>query len=70
MFNIAPYLAKVNDICTCQLSKSSTNSMLFFKNQYVRALHVYDEPFEVPYSHTQFGVVLMVDVVGKYMNLK
>lgn len=33
-------------------------------SKYVRALHANDEPFAVPYSHTQFGVVLMVDVVG------
>ncbi|KAL9542771.1 hypothetical protein PS6_009636 [Mucor atramentarius] len=32
--------------------------------KYVRALHATDDSFNVPYSHTQFGVVLMVDVVG------
>ncbi|KAG1227627.1 hypothetical protein G6F35_002544 [Rhizopus arrhizus] len=35
-----------------------------FISKYVRALHANDEAMEVPYSHTQFGVVLMVDVVG------
>ncbi|GAA5811152.1 hypothetical protein MFLAVUS_004581 [Mucor flavus] len=32
--------------------------------KYVRGLHANEESFKVPYSHTQFGVVLMVDVVG------
>ncbi|CEG63430.1 hypothetical protein RMATCC62417_00573 [Rhizopus microsporus] len=33
-------------------------------SKYVRALHANDEGVKLPYSHTQFGVVLMVDIVG------
>lgn len=35
--------------------------------QYVRALHADEDAPEIPYRQTQFGVVLMVDVVGTYM---
>lgn len=31
----------------------------------MRLLHSGDEEVEIPYSHTQFGVVLMVDVAGE-----
>jgi hypothetical protein len=37
----------------------------FYKTKYVRALHGNVENIKVPYSQTQFGVVLMIDVVGK-----
>ncbi|KAI8344260.1 hypothetical protein BC941DRAFT_408182 [Chlamydoabsidia padenii] len=32
--------------------------------KYVRSLHACHDRIPIPYSHTQFGVVLMVDVVG------
>ncbi|KAL0095824.1 hypothetical protein F4703DRAFT_1826999 [Phycomyces blakesleeanus] len=35
-----------------------------FIAKYVRTLHAHHADLEIPYSHTQFGVVLMVDVVG------
>lgn len=33
--------------------------------QYVRSLHADEDAPQIPYRQTQFGVVLMVDVVGK-----
>ncbi|KAI8343565.1 hypothetical protein BC941DRAFT_411733 [Chlamydoabsidia padenii] len=35
-----------------------------FVTKFVRSLHGCDENIEIPYSMTQFGVVLMADVVG------
>ncbi|KAI7901853.1 uncharacterized protein BX663DRAFT_512624 [Cokeromyces recurvatus] len=32
--------------------------------KYVRSLYAHNEHLEIPYNHSQFGVVLMVDVVG------
>ncbi|KAG1086495.1 hypothetical protein G6F42_020966 [Rhizopus arrhizus] len=32
--------------------------------KYVRSLHARQEQLKIPYSQSQFGVVLMVDVVG------
>ncbi|KAI9307012.1 hypothetical protein BJ944DRAFT_228992 [Cunninghamella echinulata] len=35
-----------------------------FITKYVRALHAREDNIEIPFSETQFGVVLMADVVG------
>jgi hypothetical protein len=40
-------------------------NFFFYKTKYVRAIHGNVENIKVPYSQTQFGVVLMIDVVGK-----
>ncbi|KAI8336142.1 hypothetical protein BC941DRAFT_428418 [Chlamydoabsidia padenii] len=32
--------------------------------RYIRSLHACHDNISIPYSHTQFGVVLMVDIVG------
>lgn len=59
MVNIAPYIAKVFSSLTPQFSVSINLSL-----QYVRLLHATEERVDIPYSQTQFGVVLMVDVAG------
>ncbi|KAI9008961.1 hypothetical protein CLU79DRAFT_891574 [Phycomyces nitens] len=49
------------------MSSSHTSEMTNiapFVPKYVRVLHSREESIEIPYSQTQFGVVLMVDVVG------
>jgi hypothetical protein len=65
-FNIAPYIAKVLRWKSLrQLPEKKKLNAESSIPQYVRSLHAYEDAPEIPYRQTQFGVVLMVDVVGK-----